>query len=105
MTKVLLPSTVLLSSFTAYCITGIWIASSCDDVVLVDVSSHSSAFVETGETVKLGQKLLEFDRKLISEAGYSLVTPVLVTNSDDFEQVEITGDEKVKAGDLLLSIM
>lgn len=63
------------------------------------------AFVETGETVKQGQKLLEFDRKLISEAGYSLVTPVLVTNSDDFEQVEITGDEKVKAGDLLLSIM
>lgn len=63
------------------------------------------AFVETGETVKQGQKLLKFDRKLISEAGYSLVTPVLVTNSDDFEQVEITGDEKVKAGDLLLSIM
>ncbi len=63
------------------------------------------AFVETGETVKQGQKLLEFDRKLISEARYSLVTPVLVTNSDDFEQVEITGDEKVKAGDLLLSIM
>lgn len=63
------------------------------------------AFVETGETVKQGQKLLEFDRKLISEAGCSLVTPVLVTNSDDFEQVEITGDEKVKAGDLLLSIM
>lgn len=63
------------------------------------------AFVEAGEAVKQGQKLLEFDMKLISEAGYSLVTPVLVTNSDDFEKVETSGEERVQAGDLLLSVM
>ena len=63
------------------------------------------AFVEAGEEVKQGQKLLEFDRKLIGEAGYSLVTPVLVTNSDEFERVEPTEAEKVQAGDLLLRVM
>ena len=55
--------------------------------------------------MKQGQKLLEFDRKLIGEAGYSLVTPVLVTNSDEFEQVEPTEADKVQAGDLLLRVM
>ena len=63
------------------------------------------AFVEAGEEVKQGQKLLEFDRKLIGEAGYSLVTPVLVTNSDEFERVEPTEADEVQAGDLLLRVM
>lgn len=63
------------------------------------------AFVEVGDKVKQGQKLLEFDMQVIGEAGYSLVTPVLVTNSDDFEQVEPQEAEHVQAGDLLLSVI
>ncbi len=59
----------------------------------------------TGDTVKKGQKLLEFDMELIQEAGYSLVTPVLVTNSDDFAEVVSVRAEKVEPGDLLLSVM
>ena len=42
--------------------------------------------------------------KLIRDAGYSLVTPVLVTNSDDFEQVETAGADTVQAGDVLLRV-
>lgn len=63
------------------------------------------AFVETGEAVKRGQKLLAFDMDLISKAGYSLATPVLVTNCDEFEQVEITEAKEVQAGDSLLCVM
>lgn len=63
------------------------------------------AFVETGDVVKQGQKLLAFDMELISEGGYSLATPVLVTNCDEFEQVEMTEAEKVQAGDSLLCVM
>ncbi len=62
------------------------------------------AFVEPGEEVKQGQKLLEFDRKLINDAGYSLVTPVLVANFGEFERVEPTEAKNVQAGDLLLRI-
>lgn len=62
------------------------------------------AFVEPGEEVKQGQKLLEFDRKFINDAGYSLVTPVLVANFGEFERVEPTEAKNVQAGDLLLRI-
>lgn len=58
-----------------------------------------------GDFVKQGQKLLEFDMKLIREAGYSLVTPVLVTNPDDFAQVEPSGESRVQAGDTLLMVL
>lgn len=74
------------------------------DTVQLDGKGFKS-FVETGESVKQGQKLLEFDMKLIREAGYSLATPILVTNCDDFAQVEITEAEKVQAGDLLLRVI
>lgn len=55
--------------------------------------------------VKRGQKLLAFDMDLISKVGYSLATPVLVTNCDEFEQVEITEAKEVQAGDSLLCVM
>lgn len=63
-------------------------------------------FAAEGDKVKKGQKLLEFDCKLIKEAGYSLVTPVLITNADDMgmvvpvengKQIQ-TGDELIRAG-------
>ena len=37
--------------------------------------------------VKQGDLLLEFDMQGISDAGYDLTTPVLVTNSDDYLDV------------------
>jgi PTS system beta-glucosides-specific IIC component len=40
-----------------------------------------------GEHVKKGELLLEFDMNVIKEAGFSTVTPVIVTNSDDFADI------------------
>jgi len=60
--------------------------------------------VAAGDVVKKGQKILEFDKKLIEDAGYSLVTPVLVTNFDEFESVVPVSKELVQAGDLLMTI-
>lgn len=60
--------------------------------------------IQTGDTVKKGQKLLEFDIELIKEAGYSLVTPVLITNSAQFEKIDPTEAAKVNAGDNLLTL-
>ena len=61
------------------------------------------ACVAEGDRVKKGQKLLEFDRKLISEAGYSLVTPVLVTNADETGAViPADGSIHVQPGDELI---
>lgn len=48
---------------------------------------YFTAFVDAGDHVKQGQKLLEFDMESIKKAGYSLVTPVVISNTDDFLDV------------------
>ena len=47
-----------------------------------------AGFVQDGDEVKAGQKLIEFDSQKIKDAGYSDVVAVLLTNSDDLEGVE-----------------
>ena len=47
-----------------------------------------TAFVEEGDTVKAGQKLLGFDSAAIKAAGYSDCVVMLLTNSDDLADVE-----------------
>ena len=46
-------------------------------------------FVKEGDQVKAGQKLIEFDIEKIKKAGYSPVTAVLLTNSDDIDGYEV----------------
>ena len=44
--------------------------------------------VAKGDSVKAGQELLTFDPTVIKEAGYPLITPVLITNTNKFADVE-----------------
>lgn len=46
---------------------------------------HFSPKVKEGDKVKRGQLLLEFDREALLEKGFDLDTPVIVTNSDEFD--------------------
>lgn len=46
------------------------------------------AHVAEGSHVKKGDLLITFDIEKIKGAGYSVITPVIVTNSDDYEKVE-----------------
>ncbi len=48
---------------------------------------HYTAKVKDGDTVKKGDLLIEFDLKEIQK-GYDTVTPVLITNTDEFAAVE-----------------
>ena len=63
------------------------------------------AFVKQGDTVKKGDKLLEVDINSIHEKGYSLETPVLVTNADDYADVIEMASGSVKAGAPLLTAL
>ena len=49
-------------------------------------------FVNQDDEVKKGQKLLKFDRDKIKEAGYSDMVVVLLTNSDDYDDVKTAAD-------------
>ncbi len=46
-------------------------------------------FVQEGQKVKAGEKLIAFDREKIAAAGHPDVVVVLVTNSDDYENLSI----------------
>lgn len=46
---------------------------------------HFTTHIAQGEQVKQGQLLLTFDKQAIKDAGYSLVTPVLITNAEQMQ--------------------
>ena len=54
--------------------------------------------------VKKGQKLLEFDMDLITKAGFSMVTPMLVANTAEYAAVIPVNKENVSAGDALICV-
>lgn len=45
--------------------------------------------VKAGDKVKIGDLLLEFDLDLVRKKAKSAITPVVITNSSDFSQIEI----------------
>ncbi|WP_232696881.1 PTS sugar transporter subunit IIA [Brevibacillus daliensis] len=46
------------------------------------------ALVEIGSEVKAGDALIEFDIEVIKNAGYPLITPIIITNGDVVEKME-----------------
>ncbi len=44
------------------------------------------AHVKTGDIVKAGELLLEFDMEKIKAAGYDLITPVVICNTADYSE-------------------
>lgn len=60
--------------------------------------------VKEGDTVKAGQLLTSFSMEDIRKAGYDITTPVIVTNSDDYEEVKQEKTGAVKKLDKLLTV-
>lgn len=60
--------------------------------------------VKEGDRVAPGQTLLEFDIPAIRSAGYPVITPVIVTNADDFASVEAVTGKDVQRMDALLAV-
>ena len=49
--------------------------------------------------------LLEFDMDVIKNEGYSLVTPVIITNTGDYAGVVSTDATRVSSGDELITLL
>jgi PTS system beta-glucosides-specific IIC component len=73
------------------------------DTVQLDGEGFN-AFVKQGDNVIQGQKLLEFDIEKIQKAGYSITTPVVVTNTASYLSVVKESVQSIEGGDLLLTI-
>lgn len=60
--------------------------------------------VAQGDHVEAGALLMKFDISLIREAGYPVVTPVIVTNSDEYAKVSGIVEGSVSQSDPVLKV-
>lgn len=75
------------------------------DTVQLD-GKYFESFVEQGAKVKRGDKLVTFDIDAIEAAGYSVETPVIITNTADYlDIIEVDQKTDVCNEDELLTVL
>ena len=90
----------------------IGIAAAGDAEVLIHVGLNTTMLggkgfeplVKKGDIVKTGQPLLKFDMDFIKSKGYPLVTPVLIVNAEDFEELELIAKASVRTGEPIYNV-
>lgn len=63
------------------------------------------AHVKQGDRITRGDHILSFDKEAIEGKGYSLETPVIITNSNSFLDIIETDKEEIVKGDELITII
>ncbi|WP_339226131.1 beta-glucoside-specific PTS transporter subunit IIABC [Oceanobacillus sp. FSL K6-2867] len=71
------------------------------DTVQLD-GEFFEAHIEQGDKVKAGDLLVEFDINKIEEAGYSVTTPIVITNTNEYDRVETVSDDTITKEDVLI---
>ena len=54
--------------------------------------------------VKAGDLLLEFDKSVIEKEGYSLITPIVITNADNYEDKQLNINKEVESGNTIINL-
>lgn len=99
---------VITTLFPTYHAIGITADSGVEILIHVGMDTvqlegtHFHPVIQQGERVTVGQKLLEFDLEEIRKAGYSLITPVVITNSSQYLDILETG---LKSSEELLTVI
>lgn len=67
---------------------------------------HYESLVKIGDKVKKGDALLKFDIEAIKKEGYPIITPVIVTNTFEFKNIDIKAktDTKVDLDDQIFEV-
>ncbi len=60
--------------------------------------------VADGQQVAAGDRLISFDIDLLARRAKSLMTPIVITNGDDFAITERTQDRLVEVGEVLMTL-
>ena len=66
---------------------------------------YYKVYVSQGDKVKAGQLLLTFDMEKIKEAGYEVITPVIVSNTEEYWHVEGREVGNVKCMEDLIKVL
>ena len=71
--------------------------------------AHLSSYadLQEGDEVKAGDLLVEFDLDAIKAEGYDPITPVVVTNGDDYIRSVnmVKSNDRIEHGECLLTIV
>lgn len=73
------------------------------DTVKLD-GKYFKSFVKNGQTVKSGDRLIEFDIEKIKSAGFSVITPMIVCNSENYKKIVPVYGKNISTEDIVLEI-
>ena len=65
---------------------------------------YYQTYKEIGDQVKAGDVLLEFDLEEITNAGYDVTTPIVITNLGDYKITKCLTGQQVKAGEEVMQL-
>lgn len=65
---------------------------------------HFTIHAEEGQEVKKGDLLLEADLEQIKAAGYDIITPIVICNTDEFTEIQPEEPKTVAPGDDIMKL-
>ena len=66
---------------------------------------HYSICKNSGESVYVGDVLIEFDAAGIIAEGFDTITPIVVCNPDDFSDISFATEGRIREGEPLITVM
>lgn len=66
---------------------------------------YYKGFVKVGDKVEVGDKLVEFDRESIIKEGFDIITPILVTNVQEYFDVLSIEEREVIAKEPIITVL
>lgn len=66
--------------------------------------THYTAHISEGESIKAGQLLISFDKAGIQQAGYDITTPIIITNSDDYDTITVIKTGEVEPLEKIMNV-
>lgn len=66
---------------------------------------HFKRLVNENDKVKKGDLLIEFDKEAVMAAGFDVITPVIICNTDDYKEVIRYTGKDVEVGDAVMELV
>lgn len=109
--KITAPADAVIETiFDTHHAVGLKLENGCEILVHIGINTVElggqgfTAHISEGDKVTAGQTLITFDKEFIQEKGYNIITPVIVTNSDDYKDVQKIVQGDVMHGEKLIQV-
>ena len=61
-------------------------------------SDGFTVYVQEGDNIKKGERLIDFDIDLIKRKAKSIISPVIITNTAEMSEIRLSNKETIQAG-------